>query len=143
LNVEFPNEVEDHVEDCVHNWDMYPWFWYCFLHSTHGTFLVLIKFIILYCHFYECANSMITLETRIDVIFQVINVIKFCMFWQLLSFIFYFFLFYMACKCKKFCTYTSLHGVWKQRKWFTLTLALFLHSQNLFTWPYTYMLQVC
>jgi hypothetical protein len=23
LNVGFPNEVEDHVEDCVHNWDMY------------------------------------------------------------------------------------------------------------------------
>ncbi len=24
LNVKFPNEVEDPVEDCVQNWDMYP-----------------------------------------------------------------------------------------------------------------------
>jgi hypothetical protein len=24
LNVKFPNEVEDHVYDCVQNWDMYP-----------------------------------------------------------------------------------------------------------------------
>jgi hypothetical protein len=24
LNVEFPNEVEDHVKDCVQHWDMYP-----------------------------------------------------------------------------------------------------------------------
>ncbi len=24
LNVKFPNEVQDHVEDCVQNWDMYP-----------------------------------------------------------------------------------------------------------------------
>jgi hypothetical protein len=24
LDVKFSNEVEDHVEDCVQNWDMYP-----------------------------------------------------------------------------------------------------------------------
>jgi hypothetical protein len=24
LDAEFPNEVEDHVKECVQNWDMYP-----------------------------------------------------------------------------------------------------------------------
>jgi phage terminase large subunit-like protein len=24
LDAEFPDEVEDHVEKCVQNWDMYP-----------------------------------------------------------------------------------------------------------------------
>jgi hypothetical protein len=24
LEVEYPDEVEDHVEECVHNWDMFP-----------------------------------------------------------------------------------------------------------------------
>jgi hypothetical protein len=26
LDVEFLDEVEDHVKECVHNWNMYPWF---------------------------------------------------------------------------------------------------------------------
>lgn len=27
INVEFPNEIEDHVKDCVQSWDMYPLIW--------------------------------------------------------------------------------------------------------------------
>jgi hypothetical protein len=26
INVEFPNEIEDHVKDCVQSWHMYPYF---------------------------------------------------------------------------------------------------------------------
>jgi hypothetical protein len=25
MHVEFLEEVDDHVEECVQNWDMYPW----------------------------------------------------------------------------------------------------------------------
>ncbi len=71
------------IETCIHD------FGSVFVHSTHGTFLVLIK-LIAYCHFDERANFMIILEIRIFVIFQVINLIKVCIFWLLLSFILYF-----------------------------------------------------
>ncbi len=26
IHVKFPNEVEGYVEECVQNWDMFPWF---------------------------------------------------------------------------------------------------------------------
>ncbi len=25
MDVDFPKEVDDHVKECVQNWDMYPW----------------------------------------------------------------------------------------------------------------------
>jgi hypothetical protein len=36
--VGFPNDIEDHLKDYTQNWEMYPWFWLCFVHDAHVTF---------------------------------------------------------------------------------------------------------
>jgi hypothetical protein len=35
MDVECFDEVENHVKDCIQNWDIYSWFWFNVLFMMH------------------------------------------------------------------------------------------------------------